>query len=384
MTTAAFQRAQIREMKIWPAFVYSAAFEAGQKAERALIYGLYSGAYQNMHNYLADIEATNLENLLDEYNSKVAELDNQETIVLNSIIAKRYLANIDVLMNDQKLATRELKRQAEEAEWDAKMAALETDRAALVTLETKLSAEGKKVAARIAELQAQIATEEAALSLAEIEKTEKKIQLAEMDMKILRCAIEIAKIQTAIVEEGMNLIETELRKQRLRLDIAQLKNQIARTATMEAELEVAVANVAAATAELAAMEAELAAILGREAIIDAEIAHQTTLQNHIATMGDLKEGLLSLQTSERVRKLEDQVTKNEIANENRLDMSELEITHAESAQRISEADTSASRRIVYAHINAAQRIMEANIDAATTRQQTSIVTELTHAISTGG
>lgn len=383
MTTQAFQRAQAREQKIWPAFVTSAAFNAAQAAERAQIYGLYSGAYRNLHNYLTDIEATSLENLLDDYNSKVAGLDNQETILLNSIVAKRYLAGIGVVMHDQKLATREMKRQAEEAEWDAKMEALEADRAALATLQTKLSAEEKQTEARIAELQAQIAVEEAQLDLAEIEKTEKEIRLAEMDLKILRSAIEIAKIQTAIVEEGVNLVDIELRKQRLRVDIAQLRNQIIRTSTMEAELEAATANVAAAQAELEAMEAELAAIEAREAILDAEIAHQASLQAHVAAMGGLKQNMISLETDARVRRLEDSVTKNELVNANRLDMADLEIEHAESSQRISEADTDAARRIMYAHVDAALRIMEANIDAARTRQQTSVVTELTHAISTG-
>jgi len=42
-----------------------------------------------MHNYLTDIEATSLENLLDDYNSKLAELDTQGTLLLNSIAAKR-------------------------------------------------------------------------------------------------------------------------------------------------------------------------------------------------------------------------------------------------------------------------------------------------------
>jgi len=383
MTTQAFQRAQLREQKIWPSFLYTAAFNAEQTTERTQLYGLYSGAYLNMHNYLTEIEATSLENLLDDYNSKVAELDNQETILLSSIAAKRYLASIDVLMNDQKLATRELKRQAEEAEWDAKMAALETDRAALTTLETRLSTAEKQTEARIAELQTQIAIEGMNLSLAEIEATEKEIQLAEMDLKILRSAIEIAKIQMAVVQEGLELVEIELKKQRLKLDIAQVKNQIARTTTMEADLDGAEARVAASMAELAAMEAELAALEDRTAIIDVEIAHQAALQEHITTMGGLKQEMIALETANKTRRLEDTVTKNEIANDNKLALSELAIVHAESDQRVQETETQEARSTMYTRLDAVQRIMDANIDAATTRQQTNIVTELTHAISTG-
>jgi len=384
MSTEAFQRARARERKIWPAFICSAAFNAARTAERVQLYGLYSGAFLNMHNYLTDIEATSLENLLDDYNSKVAELDNQETLLLNSIAAKRYLAGIDVLLNDQKLATREQKRQAEEAEWDAKMAALEADRAALATLATRLSAEEKKTQARIAELQARIAVEDSQLSIAEIEKTEKEIQLAEMDQKILRSAIDLAKIQMAIVQEGLDLVEIELKKQQLRQDIAEVKNRIARTTTMGAELDLAEARVEVATAELAAMEAELAALEERWTSIDAEIANQAALQQHMTAMSGMKQDMISLETDARIRRLEDQVAKNELANENRLALSDLSIDHALSDQRNKEAETDADRSLMYARLDALRRIMEANIDAATTRQQTSIVTELTHAISTGG
>jgi chromosome segregation ATPase len=383
MSIQAYQRAQKRESKIWPAFLWSAAFNAVQKAERDLIYGLYARAYLNMHTYLADVEETGLADLLADYNNKLAELSVQETLVLNSIIARRYLAGIDVLMNDRKLATRELKRQAEEAEWDAKMGALATDRAALETLRTRLESEKKKTEARIAELQAQIIVEEANLALAEIEKVQKEIAAAEMDLKILRSAIDIARIQMSIVEEGMNLIETELRKQRLISDIAELRNKIGRTATLEAQLEVTIAGVAAARAELATLEAELEAILQREAIINAEIAHQAGLIEHMEEMGSLRESLLSLQTTERVRKLEDQVAKQGISTSNRLDLSDLDVEKHYSDRRITTADTGSKSVLSKEHIAAAYKLMEANIAAARSRMETIVVTELTHAISAG-
>jgi len=364
--------------------MYSASFGAAQLVERAQLYGLYSGAYLNMHNYLQDIEAVSLSDMLANYNMQLAGLDTDETVLLNSIVAKRYLAGIDVLISDQKLATGELKRQAEEAEWDAKMAALETDRAALITLATKLAAEETKTEAKIAELQAKIATEEAALSLAEIEQTEKEIQLAQEDLKILRSAIEIGKIQTAVVQQGMEVIETELRKQRLIVDIAQLRNQIARTTKLEADLDIAVAHVAASTAELAAMEAELAAIEGREAIIDAEIAHQATLIAHITQMGAMKEDYIELQRDEKLQSLDAAIERNEIANQNKLSQSQIDKLHVESNQRVSESDIEAHRTVASAHVSAAWRVMMANIAAATKRRDTSIVTEMAHSISTGG
>jgi len=383
MSSEAYQRAQAREQKIWPAFLYSSACNAVQTGERVVVYGLYSGGYLNMHNYLSDIEATDLENILTDYNNKVAELDSRNTVLLNSIVAKQYLASLDVIMNDQKLATREIKRQAEEAEWDAKTAALNTDQAALATLGTKLNAEEQKTAARIAELQAQITAEDTNLSLTEIEAAEKEIAIAEMDLKALRAAIEIQKIQAAIVEEAVKRIEAELKKQRLIVDIAQTRNQIARTTIMDAELEVAEANITAATAELEAIEAELEAILGREAIIDAEIAHQADLIGHVQRMGGLKDALLSIETSGKLRKLADQVTKNEISNDSKLSLSMLELERSYSDQRISESATDAQQTVSAAHILAATKIMAAKIAAATTRVETSVITDLTHAISTG-
>jgi len=495
MTTEAFQRAQSREQKIWPAFMYSAAFNAAQVAERSQIYGLYSGAYLNLHNYLQDIEATSLADMLANYNMLVAGLDTDETILLNAIVAKRYLASIDVLIHDQKLATRELKRQADEAEWDAKREALSTDRAALVTLATKLAAEEKKTAARIVELQALITVEETALSLAEIEKIEKEIQLSKEDLMILRSAIEIEKIQIAIVQEGIETIETELRKQRLKLDIAQLESQIARTTKLEADLDVAIAQVAADMAELAGAEAqvrvetaewslletqkavetarlqvseadanieraeltvldaristertdveiaksqvvlarsellntqaqgviekaelstlqanhelvkaektvlaaqveaeraklatllaELTAIEKREAVIEAEIAHQATLAMHIETMGTKKRELIALQTEEKTRKLEEQITRNEISNDYKTSLVDLGMQNVEASQTVSEKETDGHQTVAQAHVLSAWSMMTANIAAATKRQKTTIVTELAHAISTG-
>jgi len=153
---------------------------------------------------------------------------------------------------------------------------------------------------------------------------------------------------------------------------------------MESDLDVAEARVAASTAELAAMEAELAALEDRASIIDAEIAHQAALQDHLTDMGNLKQDMIALETDNRVRRLEDQEAKNELDNENRMALSELSLEHARTTQEIKEAETYDEWSVLFARLDAMKRIMEANIDAATTRQQTSIVTELTHAISTGG
>jgi len=100
-------------------------------------------------------------------------------------------------------------------------------------------------------------------------------------------------------------------------------------------------------------------------------------------MGGLKQEMIALETANKTRRLEDTVTKNEIANDNQLALSELAIVHAESDQRVQETETQEARSTMYTRLDAVQRIMDANIDAATTRQQTNIVTELTHAISTG-
>jgi hypothetical protein len=249
MSNDAYQRSNARESKFWKPFSYSFPFSADQTTDRVIIYGLYSDSHLNQHGYLIEVEATDLLNMLNDYNSKISNLNMQEQNVLADIVAKRYLAGIDKLIHDEKMITEGQKISAQDAEWTAKITALDTDRAALVTLAARVTSETAKINARITELQAYIETEGYARSEVDIEIASKEIQLAEKDIAILDAANAILKIQLEVVNKGMELVDIDLQKVKTQNEIESIKRSIARTGLLESELEVEQAQTVAATAE---------------------------------------------------------------------------------------------------------------------------------------
>ena len=249
MSNDAYQRSSARESKVWKPFSYSFPFSAEQITDRVIIYGLYSDSHLNQHGYLIEVEATDLLNLLNDYNSKISNLNMQEQNVLTDIVTKRYLAGIDKLIHDEKMITEGQKISAQDAEWTAKIVALDTDRAALVTLAARVTSETAKINARITELQAYIDTEGYARSEVDIEIANKEIQLAEKDIAILDAANAILKIQLEVVTKGMELVDIDLQKSKTQNEIESIKRSIARTGILESELKVEQAQTIAATTE---------------------------------------------------------------------------------------------------------------------------------------
>ena len=94
MSIEAYGRAMVRELTLWDPFNYSFPFDVNQLSDRAIVYGLYADAYINGHEYLTEVEAVELANLLNDYNAKLAELTTQQQVVLKDIVSKRYLAGV--------------------------------------------------------------------------------------------------------------------------------------------------------------------------------------------------------------------------------------------------------------------------------------------------
>jgi len=267
----AFDNSQTREATLWEPFLHYGFYNDVQEAERAVIFGLYSNSYRNNDAYIQGVYGIALANIIAEFDSKMAQLSVEEQKLVMDIVTKRYVLSLDGLVHDSKMVTELKKINAQSDEWDAKMAALATDRAALETLRVKIAAEIKKINARIMELQAYIQLEVAQLAMVDIDIAEKNlalgnknVQLAEKDIEesrkdiaILNAANDIAKIQLQIVEAGLQLVEVDMKVARTRVDIAQTENQIAKAGMAESELEVAIARTAAEEAELATYDSKL-------------------------------------------------------------------------------------------------------------------------------
>ena len=135
----------VREQAIWEPFSTSFRFSTSQIAERVIIFGMYSGAYLNNITYLEYIDTFELALIVDEYNQQMAELDADEQKVILDIATKRYIQNIERQILQGNLAVERLKIEAENAEWNAKIAALASDYKTLETLQTKLEIKQKEV-----------------------------------------------------------------------------------------------------------------------------------------------------------------------------------------------------------------------------------------------
>ncbi|MHB9098546.1 MAG: hypothetical protein ACYC5X_12080 [Syntrophales bacterium] len=330
MSTESYMRATARENKVWAPFVHSFPFDDNQTTDRATIFGLYSRSHLNQEEYLSEIEAAELSNLLSDYNSKIAELTTQEQIVVADIVSKRYLATIDKLIHDQKMVSKRAEIDAEDDTWTAKIAALSADRAALDTLTAKVTSETAKTAARITELQAYIEIETVNLSEVDIQIAEKEIQSATVDIEKLNAENSILKIQVDTVNAAAQLIDVDLRISQTKVDVAHTDSNIAKIGLLDGELEIEQARTTIANAELpvAAARVTLAEAKGTE--IDAEITHYgTTLVNQSASELEKKIALMESKQASRESELDQHKREKELQINTRTADSDLEVTLAD-------------------------------------------------------
>jgi len=230
-----YDEAKIRERKIWTPFVYGFRFSAGQVAERTEIFGLFSGSYLNNLGYLQDVDAYNLALIVDRYNQRMSELDEKEQLFLLDMVTKRYVVNIDRLILGDKLFTQRQRIDAEDEEWDAKIAALASDQAAVTTVQALYDARATETAARIETLDAAIIDQGMRLDFAESEISEKQLQVgrAEVantikDSQVIRKGAEIVTSEAALVQKDVVLKQREIELLRDGLRVLQLQLDEAR------------------------------------------------------------------------------------------------------------------------------------------------------------
>jgi hypothetical protein len=313
MSTEAYNRAIARESKIWTPFSHLFPSNVAQVAARVIIYGLYSGAYQNQHDYLYEIEAADLANLLNDYQAKLAALTNEEQIVVADIVSKRYLASIDKIIHDQQMSTEQAKINSASAEMDAKIAALAADEAALVTLATKVAAETAKTQARITELEAQIEIEAVNLTLAEVEILEKELQASKVDLAKQQVQSETLKIQMDTVLASLELVDVDLQIARTKVDQARVDAAVAKIGLLKSELKVAQAQTEIALGEVNIASQRVALTIARGQNTDREVEYYN---NEIANEIESRASKSALEGTQLSLKLSgyEQQTADRLAN----------------------------------------------------------------------
>lgn len=381
MTTESFNRAAAREARTWTPFEYSFPFNAAQTVERAIVFGLYANAYLNGRKYLAEIESEDLANLLADYNSKIAALTNQEQITVAEIVSRRYLSTIDKQIHDAKMTTKREGIEADDALWDAKIAALSVDNAALATMAAKVTSETEKTEARISELQSYIAIEGMNLSLADVEVVEKEIQSSRMDIQKLDVANEILKIQIGTVEKAQELIDIDVRIAKTKIDIAETDRAINKISLLGSELEIEQAKTAIAGAELdtAASRAVLAAAKTHE--VQDEIDHITTQTTQAGTAYDNKTAAMDTRQAGKLDALSMGHAEKDLAMENRLATADLEVTVADADQALQPDIDAVKVGLMSTRASNDWTRAYAAVEAAKTIAGANIATQLTHMIS---
>jgi chromosome segregation ATPase len=324
MSNEAFARSLAREGKAWTPFVHSFPFSANQTADRITIFGLYANSYLNSHAYLNEIEDEGLANLLADYNSKVAVLTAREQMVVSDIVSKRYLAGIDKLIHDQKLETKQLEIDQDEALWDAKIAALSSDTAALATMAARVSSETSKTEARIAELEAYISIEGMNLSQVDIDIAEKEIQSAKLDLEKLNIANEILRIQMQTVNAATELIDLDVQMARTKVNIAEVQRSIAKIGLLTDDLTIEQAKTSIEEAGIALADARIALAQAKHNDAAAEKTYiETTLVSQEAESLNNKTDLLSMRQTVRLNELERKGELQLLSNEKQRDASDL-------------------------------------------------------------
>lgn len=338
MSNAAFSRSLAREVKAWTPFIHSFPFSANQTADRVTIFGLYANSYLNGHAYLNEIEDEDLANLLEDYNSKVAVLTAQEQMVVADIVSKRYLAGIDKLVHDQKLETKQLEIDQDEALWDAKIAALSSDTAALATMAAKVSSETSKTEARIAELEAYISIEGMNLSQVDIEIVEKEIQSSKLDLEKLNIANEISRIQLQTVNAATELIDLDAQMARTKVNIAEVQRSIAKIGLLADDLTIEQAKTSIEEAGIAISTARIALAQAKYDDAAAEKTYiETTLVSQEMESLVSKTNLLDMRQTVRLNELDHKEKLQLLSNEKQRAASELGKTLA-SDDRTAQAD----------------------------------------------
>jgi len=382
MSDEARARHTTREARIWKPFSYSFPFTSTETEERIVIFGLYANAYLNGQSYLKQIEAAELENLLTDYNTRIAGLTVQGQIVVADIVSKRYLAGIDKLIHDQKMETGREKIATDSAIADAKYAALESDRAALETMSAKVAASIQKNNARITELEAQISIEGINYTLVEQDIAEKELQSLRIDNRKLDVANEIIRIQTQTVRTATELLDIDVQKARTEINIADTERAIAKMGLLADDLTIEKAQTAIIESEIPVSEARVALAQAKYDDMEAELTYiQTTLMENEDTIRRNKEDLLTLRANTKEYALARSESEKLLANENRRDLSDLEKTLA-TDDKINQADIDTNitiPKIAAGAVNDWSKALAA-IHVAEKVAKAEIGTQLTHVI----
>lgn len=242
MTDVIYERGVAREAAIWGVFQYNGPFSSEQSDNRTTIFGLYANTYLHGHNYLSEIEAEDLQKLVDAYNANIAKLTNDEAMLVLEIAAKRYEETIKNQIHADQMETYQDKIDALNDEYDAKLAALDADQAAINTMIKRISIQQQKMNQRVRELEIQEQTEEANQSMADLEVTREELRSARADLELIESGLRALDIQLAITNTRIDYSNTELQITEAENEEEEIDLRTTETGIQEAGVDVDITN----------------------------------------------------------------------------------------------------------------------------------------------
>jgi hypothetical protein len=283
-----------------------------------------------------------------------------------------------------RLNTKQRRIDAANEEIDYRIDALEADNAELETKRIQIDLEKEKADMEIKEIENKIRLEEIEQDFIAVEISNKQIDLARTEARILDSALKALNIQLAIVQVGLEITETDVRKTNYQADIAKIYADIAQKelgsqglAVDEAELAAFLYNIERISEERAALITDKGAIITQEIT---NIASQKVKENELkdAMLGEEGERKTARKTTLELRKESALDGKN--INQREEDMAEdIAIDGKESKMDMADKKTEIpGQRIVDTMLT-----VDAAIEAATKLAAANIVNTLTHELGIG-
>lgn len=235
MSEGIYNRARVREGTIWPSFLYGIP---GVEDAKTVVFGLYANSYLLGHNYLEEIETEELQRLVDVYESNMSELDMREQSLVLEIAAKRYTKTIELQIKNNALLTKEKKLDADEQDYEARLAALDVDQKALNTKQVQIELARDRAELKNKELEARIQLEELAQEYAAVEISQKELEAGKVELDILVAALKALEIQSDISNVSLQITKAEISKSQTEAELAGIEARIADQELMPTRLEI--------------------------------------------------------------------------------------------------------------------------------------------------
>ncbi len=255
-----------RERQIWQPFLHQyPPMTADVEAVHVHRMWIWSHSYRAGYQYLTALTDWQLAMIAEIHAGDMRRLDAEHQALLYDLGARLYLKRIDIAIKDDRLPIREAKLNAEKAEVQARIDALEADRAQLDVLRTKIERARADAQARIAELKAKIQMEGVERAQIDVEEAKIKLQQVETDLQIAEAALLALEYQLGVTEAAIDLLMEDVTQSKREAQNAGLEADIAAKGLVHIEQSIEQARLAADQHALDGDESRQEAAFARDA-----------------------------------------------------------------------------------------------------------------------